>query len=62
MEITAEQLEAIERGEPVTVFVEGVETKCVLLPQAVYENMKRVLEAEEVDPSFFECDEVDRSL
>ena len=65
MNVSSEQLEALSRGETVPVFVETKE--CLLIRKETFEEMQKLLaqfeelkkqNVEEIDPSFFEFDEV----
>ena len=47
MDLTSEQIEALDKGEPVSLLVEG--RKCVLLSDAVYEQVRELIE--QWDPS-----------
>ena len=67
MNVTAQQREALERGEPVSIDVDEIGKECVLIPRDAYERMRHLLDQlvatvrhilpEEVDPSFYEFDE-----
>jgi hypothetical protein len=59
MTIPAELRQAIERAgnEPVRIEDPEIRGTYVLLRADVYERMRALMEAEEIDPSFFEIDD-----
>jgi hypothetical protein len=59
MTIPAELRQAIERAGNEPVCIEDPQTRAayVLLKADVYERMRAVMEAEEIDPSYFEIDD-----
>jgi hypothetical protein len=48
MELSAEQIQAVENGEAVPVTVQH--TKCVLIRADIYERVKALIEIEETNP------------
>ena len=59
VQLTTEQREAITHGAPVEVS-DGARSY-YLITQQQYEQLRSVLDAEEVDPSFFEFETVDEN-
>lgn len=58
--LSEEQRLAVEQGEsPLRVLDEKTNREYVLLRAETYDKLKRVLAAEEIDPSFFEFEEAD---
>jgi hypothetical protein len=57
--ITPEQRQLLEQAGEAPVRISDVESEreYVLLRADVYDRMRRLLEVEEIDPSFFEIDD-----
>jgi hypothetical protein len=64
MTITTELRRAIEQvgNEPVRIEDPHMHAAYVLLKAEVYEQMRALVEAEEIDPSFFEIDDFEPAV
>lgn len=59
MQLSAEQRRAVETGLAVRVADAETHEEYVVISTRVFERLRDVLQLDEADPSFFECDEVD---
>ncbi len=59
VELTAEQCDVVEKAkdQPVRLRHPETRTEYVVMPAKVFERMRRLLETEIIDPSFFEFEE-----
>ena len=57
LNLTQEQRKAIVESGGAPVEVADADIRCYLIAADEFEKMKRILEAEEIDPSFFEFDD-----
>jgi hypothetical protein len=56
LNLTPEQWQTVERGLPLPV-QSPTNEECVLVQKKVFDRMQKILEVEEIDPSFFECED-----
>ena len=56
IELTPEQWREVENAE-LPISVKSPKEEFVLVQKETFERMKRIVEVEEVDPSYFECGE-----
>jgi hypothetical protein len=59
MNMTEEMRRALGKGEPVEVTDPDTHEVYVLLRQEQYRAMRRLLDAEEIDPSLYEVEELE---
>jgi hypothetical protein len=60
--LTPEQTRIVEEAnKPIAITDAQQHREYVILTRDTYERIRRVLEPEEVDPSFYECEEPVRS-
>lgn len=58
IELTPQQRREVEQAEkPVAVLDVETKREYVLVRREIYERLQKIMEIEEVDPSFYECDE-----
>jgi hypothetical protein len=59
-EFTPEQRHVLlSSSPPITVAVSEGERQYVIIEKDVYERLKGLLQVDEADPSFFDCEETD---
>ena len=60
--LSEEQRQAVEKTkEPIRVADPKTQREYVLVQAEIFERMRRVMEAEEIDPSLFEFEETQQS-
>ena len=59
MNLTEEMRHALGKGRPVEVTDPDTHEVYVLVKQAQYQAMRRMLEIEEIDPSLYEVEELE---
>ena len=59
MNITEKMRDALGKGQPVEVTDPDTHEVYVLVKQEQYRAMRRLLEVEEIDPSFYEVEELE---
>ena len=59
MNMTEEMRHAVGKGQPVELTDPDTHEVYVLVKQEQYQAMRRLLEVEEIDPSFYEVEELE---
>jgi hypothetical protein len=59
-QLTPEQASLLRTAQDhITFAVPGISERFVIIRQDRFDKMKELLEVDEVDPSFFDCEEID---